>query len=144
MNELGFLTTHVGNEKHGAPARGSSDSDVLEFAQRSRQIIVTSNHDMILICAEAGQQFVWLDPRGRQYDRTEQVLLVFSQIRQREKLLAATTDGCVRSMRTKCYGITPSEAARLAEARMRALRRRKRSHTAPALGPLLTTERDVP
>lgn len=140
MHELGFLSTHVGNAEHGAPARGSPDSEVLEFAQRTSQIIVTSNHDMMLICAEADQRFVWLDPRGRQYSAVDQVLLVFSQIEEWERLLAAEPDACVRSMRTKCQVISSDEAARLAEQRMRVLRLRQRSRRAHPLGPLLTTD----
>jgi predicted nuclease of predicted toxin-antitoxin system len=89
LRVLGFSTTHVGNIDDGAPARGSPDSDVLAFARQTNQTIVTSNHDMMLICNEADQRFVWLDPRGRQYSRVEQVLLVFSQIDQWEELLGS-------------------------------------------------------
>ncbi len=135
---LGFATTHVGNADDGMPPRGSTDDIVLEFALRTNQIIVTSNHDMMLICAD--QRFVWFDPRGRQYSLLEQVLLVFSQIETWEQLLATSPDMCVRAMRTKCQVIAGSEAARLAEQRMRALRRRQRSRRARPLGPLLTPD----
>ena len=140
MRELGFSTTYVGNEGDAAPARGSPDSDVLEFAQRTRQIIVTSNHDMMLICAEAGQRFIWIDPRGRQYSAREQVLLVFSQIEEWERLLGSPNGACVRSMRTKCEPIGADEAARLSLQRMRVLRRRQQSRRAQKLGPLITPD----
>jgi predicted nuclease of predicted toxin-antitoxin system len=140
LRVLGFSTTHVGNVDDGAPARGSLDSDVLAFARQTNQIIVTSNHDMMLICNEANQRFVWLDPRGRQYSRVEQVLLVFSQIEQWEELLGSNPSLCVRSMRTKCEVIESSEAARLAGQRMRNLERRRRSQAAQSPGPLFTAE----
>ena len=61
LHELGFKTTHVG--ANGAPERGSSDAQVIEFARKTNQIIVTSNHDMMMLCDEVGQHFVWIDPR---------------------------------------------------------------------------------
>jgi predicted nuclease of predicted toxin-antitoxin system len=141
LRVLGFATTHVGSDSDGAPARGSPDSDVLGFAQARNQVIVTSNHDMMLLCAEADQRFIWLDPRGRQYSRVEQVLVVFSQIERWEELLVSNPHDCVRSMRTKCEVIEPGEAARLAEQRMRNLQRRRRSRAPGSIGPLFTTER---
>ncbi len=66
LRELGFNTTYVGATSDGAPPRRSSDAVVIEFARRTNQVIVTSNHDMMLLCDEAGQRFVWMDPRGRQ------------------------------------------------------------------------------
>jgi predicted nuclease of predicted toxin-antitoxin system len=130
LRVLGFATTHVGSDDE-VPARGSSDRMVLAFAQQANEIIVTSNHDMMLICAEVGQRFVWLDPRGRHYSRVEQVLLVFSQIERWEELLVTRPDGCVRSMRTKCELIAGGEAARLAQQRMRAIQRRQRDRRPP-------------
>jgi hypothetical protein len=99
---------------------------VLEHALRTNQVIVTSNHDMMMICAEAGQRFVWLDPRGRQYSRADQVLIVFTQIDQWGQILAQNSTQCVRALRTKATAIDADEAARLARARMRDLRRRQR------------------
>jgi predicted nuclease of predicted toxin-antitoxin system len=96
LRVLGFATTHVGNVGDGAPPRGSPDSEVLAYALRTNQIIVTSNHDMMMICDEADQRFVWLDPRGRQYSRVEQVLLVFSQILNRSS--------CSAQIRASAFG----------------------------------------
>lgn len=121
LRELGFKTTHVGAD--GAPQRGSSDAQVIEFARKTNQIIVTSNHDMMLLCDEVGQQFVWIDPRRRQFLREEQVLLCFGQIRRWEEILA--TGACVRAMRSKAVPIDSAEAARLAAQRFRAIRRRQ-------------------
>jgi predicted nuclease of predicted toxin-antitoxin system len=123
--------------RHG----GAPTSEVLAFARRTNQIIVTSNHDMMLICAEADQRFVWLDPRGRQYSRVEQVLVVFSQIERCEQHLGSDPSLCVRSLRTKCELIEAGEAARLAGQRMRNLERRRRSRASQPAGPLFTPSR---
>lgn len=125
LRELGFRTTHVGAESDGAPPRGSDDAVVIAYAQRTSQVIVTSNHDMMLLCAEADQRFVWIDPRGRQLRREDQVLLCFRQIRQWEEILESGL--CVRALRTKAVPITSNEAQRLATQRFRELRRRQRA-----------------
>lgn len=137
LRVLGLNTTHVGNEADGAPARGSSDLDIIDFAAQTKQIIVTSNHDMMLLCAEASQRFVWLDPRGKQLSRVEQTLLVFRQIHRWDSILSGGSDACVRSMRTKCESISPLEAARLTGQRMRSLQKRHRVKKKTPLGPLV-------
>lgn len=124
LRALGFNTTHVGAEADGAPPRGSNDPAVIGYAQQTGGVIVTSNHDMMLLCDEAGQRFVWIDPRGRQLRQEDQVLLCFRQIRQWEEILDSGM--CVRALRTKAAPITSAEAARLAMQRFRALRRRQR------------------
>jgi hypothetical protein len=82
---------------------------------------------MMMLCDEVGQQFVWIDPRRRQFLREEQVLLCFGQIRQWEEILATGT--CVRAMRSKAVPIESAEAARLAAQRFRAIRRSQRPAT---------------
>lgn len=138
LRVLGFNTSHVGNEDDNAPARGSTDREVLDHAKWTNQIIVTSNHDMILLCAEVGERFVWFDPRGKQLSRAQQVALVFGQIDRWHELLTADPHQCVRAMRSKCEAMSSSEAARLVGRRMTELRRRQRRRSRPAqpLGPL--------
>lgn len=131
VRALGFRVTWVGSDDDGVPARGSSDETVIEFARRTNQVIVTSNHDMMTLCDELGQQFVWIDPRGRQLERTDQVLLVFGQISQWERILASADRPCVRAMRTKCVRIESAEAARLARQRMKSVERKRRSKSRP-------------
>jgi len=125
LRQLGFRTTYVGADEDGAPTKGSSDAEVIEFAQKTSQIIVTSNHDMMMLCHEAGQLFIWIDPRGRRLRREEQVLLCFRQIRQWEEILESGM--CVRALRTKATPITSAEAERLAKQRFKELRRRQRT-----------------
>ena len=69
------------------PYRGSADDDIVTFERRTNQVIVTSNHDMMLICEQSGQRFVWIDPHGRKLSQREQVLLCLTQIEQWEAIL---------------------------------------------------------
>ena len=63
---------------------------------------MTSNLDMILLCAEREQQVIWIDPRGRQLRRQDLVLLVFGNIDDWSKRLGSATEPvCLRAMRTK-------------------------------------------
>ena len=129
LRVLGFNVTWVGAEDPGVPPRGSADLTVIEFAKRTGQIIVTSNHDMMTLCDESDQRFVWIDPRGRKLDADAQVLLVFQQIAEWEQVLSENPDVCVVARRGGCKPIASGEAARLAYNRMRALERKKRSTT---------------
>jgi predicted nuclease of predicted toxin-antitoxin system len=123
---LGFNTSYIGNDLDGQPPKGTPDEDIVAHSLQRNLIIVTSNHDMMEICAEAGQRFVWVDPRRRQLRQHEQVLLVFQQIARWQLLLDAEPTMCVRAMRTKCSTIAPLEAARLVSQRSNELARRKR------------------
>lgn len=131
LNELGFRTSHVGHVAHNQPPRGSDDATVLAHAAATNQTIVTANHDMIMLCAERGQPVIWIDPRGRQLKHDELAVLAFTGIARWQELLRAT-DGpaCVRVLRTKAECVALAEAGRLAENRMRALRRRSRRRAA--------------
>ena len=127
LRALGFHMTRVGRTDDGAPPKGSGDAVVLAFAQKTHQTVVTSNHDMMTLCDEAGQRFVWLDPHGRHFRLEEQVLLAFQQIRSWGQILDEHPDRCVRALRTKCEPIQSDEAARLAVQRMRSLERKRRA-----------------
>jgi predicted nuclease of predicted toxin-antitoxin system len=140
LRELGLNTSHVGHKVDGSPDRGSSDSEIIEYSLRTNQIIVTSNHDMMLLCAEAGQRFVWLDPRGSHLSGIDQTLLVLRQVQEWESILSNDATSCVRAMRTKCSRIEPAEAARLAGQRMKALQKRKRTKRPSPLGPMVSEE----
>lgn len=140
LSQLEFRSTYIGNQDHaGVPSRGSSDEEVLDFAQRTNQVVVTSNHDMILLCAESQQTVIWVDPRGRQFSREDLVLLVFKNISDwEERLNQAASAVCLRAMRTKTETLSLNEAGRLVQQRMRrisAAKRRKKPHQ--SLGPLL-------
>ena len=126
---LGFNVTWVGAGDPGVPPKGSADQAVIEFAKRTGQLIVTSNHHMMTLCDESGQRFVWIDPRGRKLDGDAQVLLVFQQIAKWEPILTEQPEMCLVARRSGCKPISSGEAARLAYNRMRALDRKKRSTT---------------
>ena len=142
LRVLGYNASWVGNDNDGAPARGSSDAGVLAHAKKTGQVVVTSNHDMILLCAEQAEPVIWLDPRGRQFTRDDLVVLVFRTAETWESLLAAATDPvCVRALRTKTEVISLDRAAQLVRRRMREIAARKRRRAVPKpLGPLLESE----
>jgi predicted nuclease of predicted toxin-antitoxin system len=132
--------SYVGNEDDGQPARGSGDEDVLDHARRTNQFVVTSNHDMILLCVEQGQMAVWIDPRGRQFTREKLALLFLEQVVDWEALLAeADHPIIVHALRTRVDAMTLDRARSLAMRRQRALRRRQRTNVAKPkpLGPLV-------
>ena len=79
LRELGYKVSYVGNEQDGAPPRGSSDRTIIDHARTTNQVVVTSNHDMILLCLEQPQPVIWLDPHGRKITRDEMVILVFTR-----------------------------------------------------------------
>ncbi len=124
LRVLGFRTTWVGAADDGVPPQGSFDATVVAYAKRTNQVILTSNHDMMTLCDERGQRFVWLDPKGRTLAREAQVLLVFQQIATWERLLIEQPGMCIHARRTACKAIASGEAARLASNRMREIRRR--------------------
>ena len=127
LRALEYHVSYVGADQQ--PPRGSPDEEVLDHARRTNQVIVTSNHDMIMLCAEVGESVIWLDPRGRQLRREEHVVLAFTNIAEwQEMLTAGDTTVCVRALRTKNEVLTLARASELAERRVRALRARKRRH----------------
>ena len=128
---LKFKASHIGSASGSPqpPPRGSTDEDIVQYAKRTNQVIVTSNHEMLLICEQAGQRFVWIDPHGRKLSQREQVLLCLKQIEDWVAILGRSGGLCVRALRTKALPITPAEAARLAGQRMRKLERKRRARS---------------
>lgn len=140
LRELGINASHVGHEDDAAPPRGSGDRVVLDHARKTNQIIVTSNHDMILLCAEEGESVIWIDPRGRQLRRAEFVSLAFNRVEEWEHILAAAdAPVCVQVLRTKTAVLTLERSRHLVVQRMRRLaaRRRGRSRRAREYSPHL-------
>lgn len=132
LNELGFRTSHVGHEGHGQPPRGSTDEAVLAHATKTNQIVVTSNHDLIMLCAERGESVVWIDPRGQQFRHDELAAVAFAGIATWHRLLQAQSEAaCVRVLRTKVEVLPLDRASQVAAARMRALRKRVRQRRKP-------------
>ncbi len=139
LRELQYNVTYVGHERDGTPPRGSSDETILTYAKTTNQVVVTSNHDMILLCLEQAQSVVWLDPRGRQITRDEMVILVFRAANDWAQMLDnATEPVCIRALRTKNESLPADQAIRLVQQRMKRIAARKRSRPKPKqLGPLL-------
>lgn len=132
LHVLGFNTSYVNNAAHNQPRKGSSDAAILAHAMKTGQVIVTSNHDMIMICAQQQQSVIWIDSRGRQYRRDELAVLAFSGIRDWQAALASATGPmCLRVLRTKIELLPLDRAGRLAERRMKSLRRKQAARRRP-------------
>ncbi|MCY4102477.1 MAG: DUF5615 family PIN-like protein [bacterium] len=141
---LEYRVSYVGMKANhdSAPPRGSSDEEVLEYAQHTNRIVVTSDLGMVMLCAEAGHRVIWIDPRGCQLRRVDMVFLVFKQIHDwEERLERADGPICLQAMRTTTKSLDLGEAARFARGRMRQIRpaRKPRKRTTP-LGPLYPQE----
>jgi len=78
LKELGLPVAHIGERRQ--PSKAMPDEDVLTHAKRARQTIVTTNHDMIELCAQANESVVWFDAYGRRVDLVKMVVRIFSQI----------------------------------------------------------------
>ena len=144
LRVLEYRVSYVGMEDDhdSTPPRGSSDREVLDHAQRTSQIVVTSNLDMVILCTQADQSVVWIDPRGRQLRRADMVLLVFKHIHDWEEHLGRA-DGpiCLRAMRTTTNSLDLETAGRLVRDRMKRISpARKRAKRATPLGPLLAED----
>lgn len=132
LRELDYYASYVGNERDGAPPRGSTDQTVINHARTTNQVVVTSNHDMILLCLELRQSVIWLDPRGRKFTRDELVVLVFRAAHEWEDLLrSATGPVCLRALRTKNEILSVERAAHLVRQRMKQIAAKKRKASQP-------------
>jgi len=121
---LDFRVSHVGGPEQ--PAKESDDATVLAHAMSTNQIVVTSNHDMIMLCAEEGASVVWLDPHGRHLRLDEQASLSFAGIvGWCSRLEAAVEPVCIRVLRTRVHQYPVAVGAALAERRYRAIQKRK-------------------
>ncbi|MGQ0847723.1 MAG: DUF5615 family PIN-like protein [Actinomycetota bacterium] len=137
LRELGFNTSHVGNVEDGAPPKGTSDRGILAHAKATGQVVVTSNHDMILLCEEQGESVIWIDPRGRQFRVDELALVAFKGIVEWEHILSAATGPvCIRVLRTKVKQLSIEEAGGLALLRVRRIEWRERKKKPNPMGPL--------
>lgn len=103
---------------------------MLEHAQRTNQVIVTSNHDMVMLCADAEESVIWIDPRGRQFKVAELVPLVFGRVEEWHRVLTDADHAiCLHVLRTKTEVLELDRARHLVIQRMRRLTARKRSRS---------------
>ena len=144
LRELGYKTSYVGSQGDSAPPRGSSDIDVLEHARSTGQVVVTSNHDLIILCAEEGESVLWIDPRGRQFTRDELAGLLFAKMAELDAVFRSASEPvCVRVLRTKAERLSLDRAHHLASQRLRRLSIRKRGRKQRPAGELLETAADA-
>ena len=123
LAELGYAAAHVGGVNE--PPLGSTDEEVLAHARRTNQVIVTSNHDMIELCAEEAESLVWVDPYGRRLNYRKMVLRCFEGIEDWEIMLSAG-QVCVHSLATRTNAISLSKAAVMARRRIAKAQARER------------------
>ncbi|MBV8984246.1 MAG: DUF5615 family PIN-like protein [Acidimicrobiia bacterium] len=127
LRALGFRVSYVGADEDNQPARGSSDEEVLAHAQKTNQVVVTYNHDMLLLCAERNETVIWIDSRGRQLRFPAMARLAFDGIEEWERMIAAANEPiCVHALRTKNETLTLDRAAHLVHQRIRKLKARER------------------
>lgn len=88
---------------------------------------MTSNHDVILLRAEENESVIWVDPRGRQFKRTEFVPRVRASRGVAGAARCCFRTVCVRALRTKTKVLTLDRARYLVVQRMRRLRARGRA-----------------
>ncbi len=124
LYELGFHVFHV--DQKGQPPKGGPDPEVLDHAIRCNQVVVTKNHDMIMLCAERGVSVVWLDPQGTPLTIDRQAAMAFGSIRQwTDALETASGPVCVRVMRTVVRPMPVADGAAMAAKRYYARQKRE-------------------
>lgn len=138
LHALGYSVQHVGQE--GEPVRGTDDEALIEHARSTNQTIVTSNHDMIVLCCQSGTSVVWLDPRDKDIGLEAVTLLCFRQMAAWDEALEASPDEvCIVARKTKWEAVPLARAAHLAvqRGRLRQGRESKRRSKHRAEGALL-------
>ncbi len=124
LYELGFHVFHVGQK--GQPEKRTKDPAVLDHAIKCNQVVVTRNHDMIMLCAERGVSVVWLDPHGTRLSIDRQAALAFGSIRQWTDALEGASEAvCVRALRTRVRTMPVADGADLAAKRYYARQKRE-------------------
>ena len=146
LQALQFEVSYVGDDSANppSPGRGSTDEEVLKQASTVNQVIVSSNWDMVLLCIEAGQSVVWIDPHGRYFEREELAVLTLKGIRDwSHRLEDGDDETCVRVLRSRTDSLSLNDAKAMLTQRIhrsRARRTARASHR--PLGPLAETWND--
>lgn len=143
LQALQFEVSYVGDENANppSPGRGSTDQEILERASAVNQVIVSSNWDMVLLCIEANQAVVWIDPHGRYFEREELAVLALKQIRDwSDRLQGSDGATCVRVLRSRTESLSLDEARAMLTQRMnRSTTPRTGTTPQGPLGPLAET-----
>jgi predicted nuclease of predicted toxin-antitoxin system len=123
LSELGYQVQSVHEAEGLGASQAIGDPRILEVATRRRQTIVTVNIDMALLCVEAEESVIWIDPRRRaQFSYAEMVVRFFQGVPVWEDLLANAD--VIHAMKTR------DEVLSFDEARTRLLRRLARQRQA--------------
>ncbi|MDE0321693.1 MAG: DUF5615 family PIN-like protein [Acidimicrobiaceae bacterium] len=147
LQALQFEVTYVGDESASppSPGRGSTDEEVLKQASTVNQVIVSSNWDMVLLCIEANQSVVWVDPHGKYFQREELAVLDLKGIRDwSHRLEDSEGKICVRVLRSRTDSLNLDDAKAMLTRRMNRSGTRRTAATSPRpLGPLAETWDDT-
>jgi predicted nuclease of predicted toxin-antitoxin system len=139
LHELGYRVEAVHDAEGLGAGDGVPDEKVLEIAKQRKQVIVTINLDMVLICIEAGEPVIWIDPRRRRsLTYAEMVIRFFEGVPKWEHLVGP--DVVVHALKTKDEVLSFADARRrlldrIAKQR-RAVRHRSRRQPDPNQGEL--------
>ena len=115
LYELGYAVEAV----QAAPGLGKAtpDEDVLRVARERKQVVVTINFDMVLLCIDAREPVVWVDPkRKRALTYEEMVVFFFEGIPVWGSLL--DQGDVLHALKTKNEMLTFAEARRRVLARL--------------------------
>ncbi len=137
--QLELHCSYIGQEDvPEVPKRGSPDEEILEYAKKANQIVVTINYDMVLLSVEREQRIIWIDPFRGQLSREEITLLAFKSISEWENTLKeAKGPICLRAIRSKTTVLSMQEAGELVRKRMsRISKSTRRERKAKPVGPL--------
>lgn len=112
--------------KGGRFPKGTSDEVIVEAMAAEGRYMFTKNFDMVMAWADAGGQFIWLDPR-REATKYDQARLVFTMWNRWERHLASEDVECLKVGLSTVHPVTAeagrAEAAARFEKHQAAIRR---------------------
>lgn len=115
LHELGYRVEAV--QDAAGLGKQASDEQVLAVARQRSQVIVTVNLDMVLICIEAEEPVIWVDPKRKKgLTYPEMVLRFFEGIESWDRLIKA--GHVLHALKTKDELLTFEEAHRRVLARI--------------------------
>lgn len=131
LKSLDLNVNWIGGSKQ--PPKSTDDEDILGWVRRTNQVVVTTNHDMVVLCAEAGETVIWLDPRDRDISLEALTLMCFEQVAEWERALeGASRAVCIVARKTTYEVMDLGRAKRIAIERGKRRRREVRRRAAAA------------
>jgi hypothetical protein len=111
LHELGYHVEAVHDAKGLGAGKAIPDERILEIAKERNQVMVTINLDMVLICIEAEEPAIWVDPRRkRSLTYPEMVVRFFEGVPHWDRLVEPGV--VVHALKTKDEVLTFEQARR--------------------------------